>query len=193
MDAGLQVDESRCGRDQRGRAVEESECGDASMRDPRRNGSAACRFPLLQEGDRDGADGRQRHRDLAAKLSRQSHAGERRRRREILDGQRSLSLQRRQRAPGARSSQRRSATSGLRLGTAGARDSNGGQQGHGARCRPAQCLEADDVVLAVPPSTWHNIRFSPGLPRVLRPQMGVNVKYLAGVKRRFWAKSRLVA
>ncbi len=52
-------------------------------------------------------------------------------------------------------------------------------------------LEADDVVLAVPPSTWHNIRFSPGLPRALRPQMGVNVKYLASVKRRFWAKSGL--
>jgi len=52
-------------------------------------------------------------------------------------------------------------------------------------------IEADDVVLAVPPSTWHNIRFSPGLPRALRPQMGVNVKYLAGVKRRFWAKSGL--
>ena len=52
-------------------------------------------------------------------------------------------------------------------------------------------LEADDVVLAVPPTTWHNIRFSPGLPRALRPQMGVNVKYLAGVKRRFWARSGL--
>ncbi|MEO5720697.1 MAG: NAD(P)/FAD-dependent oxidoreductase, partial [Chthoniobacterales bacterium] len=49
-------------------------------------------------------------------------------------------------------------------------------------------LEADDVVLAIPPSTWHNIRFSPALPRVLRPQMGINVKYLARVKSRFWAK-----
>jgi monoamine oxidase len=51
--------------------------------------------------------------------------------------------------------------------------------------------EADDVVLAVPPTTWHNIRFVPGLPRALRPQMGVAVKYLATVKRRFWAKSGL--
>jgi monoamine oxidase len=49
-----------------------------------------------------------------------------------------------------------------------------------------QLIEADDVVLAVPPSTWHNIRFSPKLPRALRPQMGLNVKYLAAVKRRFW-------
>ncbi|HEV3410612.1 MAG TPA: NAD(P)/FAD-dependent oxidoreductase [Chthoniobacterales bacterium] len=51
--------------------------------------------------------------------------------------------------------------------------------------------EADDVVLAVPPSTWHHIRFSPGLPRGLRPQMGVNVKYLAAVNGRFWRKSGL--
>jgi monoamine oxidase len=54
-----------------------------------------------------------------------------------------------------------------------------------------QTYEADHVVLAVPPTTWHNIRFSPGLPRGLKPQMGVAVKYLAGVKRRFWAKSGL--
>ena len=52
-------------------------------------------------------------------------------------------------------------------------------------------FEADDVVLAIPPSTWHNIRFTPPLPRSLRPQMGVNVKYLAGVKGRFWKKHGL--
>lgn len=54
-----------------------------------------------------------------------------------------------------------------------------------------QIFEGDDVVLAVPPSTWHNIRFSPGLPRALRPQMGVNIKYLAAVKKRFWLKRGL--
>jgi monoamine oxidase len=54
-----------------------------------------------------------------------------------------------------------------------------------------QTYEADHVVLAVPPTTWHNIRFSPGLPRALKPQMGVAVKYLAEVKNRFWAKSGL--
>lgn len=54
-----------------------------------------------------------------------------------------------------------------------------------------QLFEVDDVVLAVPPTTWHNIRFSPGLPRALRPQMGVNVKYLATVKGRFWKKDGL--
>lgn len=54
-----------------------------------------------------------------------------------------------------------------------------------------QTYEADHVVLAIPPTTWHNIRFSPGLPRALKPQMGIAVKYLAGVKSRFWAKTGL--
>jgi monoamine oxidase len=51
--------------------------------------------------------------------------------------------------------------------------------------------EGDDVVLAVPPSTWHHIGFNPWLPAALRPQMGVNVKYLAQVRSRFWKKHRL--
>lgn len=46
--------------------------------------------------------------------------------------------------------------------------------------------EADDVVLAVPPSVWDKIRFTPGLPPGLRPQMGQNIKYLAGLDRRYW-------
>ena len=54
-------------------------------------------------------------------------------------------------------------------------------------------LEADDVVLTAPPSTWHNIRFSPRLPGVLRPQMGTSVKYLAAVKTRFWEKDGMSA
>ena len=56
------------------------------------------------------------------------------------------------------------------------------------RCANGEWLEADDVVLTIPPSTWHNIRFSPRLPRALRPQMGTSVKYLAAVKSRFWEK-----
>jgi monoamine oxidase len=46
--------------------------------------------------------------------------------------------------------------------------------------------EADDVVLAVPPSVWDRIRFTPGLPKGLRPQMGQNIKYLAGLDCRYW-------
>ena len=51
--------------------------------------------------------------------------------------------------------------------------------------------EADDVVLAIPPSTWPTIKFSPALPKELVPQMGSNVKYLAVVKSRFWREANL--
>jgi monoamine oxidase len=50
--------------------------------------------------------------------------------------------------------------------------------------------QVDDVVLAVPPSVWHKITFEPPLPRDLQIQMGVNVKYLAVVKQRFWQEAR---
>jgi monoamine oxidase len=53
--------------------------------------------------------------------------------------------------------------------------------------------EADDVVLAVPPSTWRRIAFDPALPCALRPQMGVNVKFLSAVKKRFWEDAKLAA
>jgi len=56
------------------------------------------------------------------------------------------------------------------------------------RCADGELHEAEHVVLTAPPSTWHNIRFSPRLPRVLRPQMGTAVKYLGAVKSRFWLK-----
>lgn len=53
-------------------------------------------------------------------------------------------------------------------------------------CADGRTIEADDVVLTAPPSTWSKIRFSPELPAALRPQMGVNLKYLAAVRSRFW-------
>ncbi len=49
-------------------------------------------------------------------------------------------------------------------------------------------VEADDVVLTVPPTVWHKIRFDPALPADLAPQMGLNVKYLAALKSRFWKR-----
>ncbi len=54
-------------------------------------------------------------------------------------------------------------------------------------------LEADDVVLAVPPSVWHTISIEPELPVALRPQMGVAMKYLAQVQSRFWEQQHLSA
>ena len=50
---------------------------------------------------------------------------------------------------------------------------------------------ADDVVLAIPPSVWSTIKFSPALPKVLDPQMGMNVKFLSVVKSRFWREAKL--
>ena len=78
----------------------------------------------------------------------------------------------------------------LRLGTPVREIDMRGARGI-VRDAAGQTYEADHVVLAVPPTTWHNIRFAPGLPRALRPQMGVAIKYLAHVKGRFWAKSGL--
>lgn len=53
--------------------------------------------------------------------------------------------------------------------------------------------EADDVVLAIPPSVWSTIKFSPGLPAVLNPQMGKNIKYLSVMKERFWRAAGLTS
>ena len=53
-------------------------------------------------------------------------------------------------------------------------------------CRDGRTMEVDDVVLAVPPTTWKKIRINPPLPQMLQPQMGSNVKYLAALKKRFW-------
>lgn len=53
-------------------------------------------------------------------------------------------------------------------------------------CEGGETFEADEAVLAVPPSVWSKIRFSPPLPSALQPQMGTAVKYLAHVRKRFW-------
>lgn len=52
-------------------------------------------------------------------------------------------------------------------------------------------FEADDIVLAVPPSVWNRIAFDPPLPVDLNPQMGTNSKFLAVVKTRFWEQDQL--
>ena len=58
-------------------------------------------------------------------------------------------------------------------------------------CRDGRTIEADDVVLAIPPTTWKKIRFSPAIPDRLNPQMGSNIKYLAAVQKRFWKDHKL--
>lgn len=52
-------------------------------------------------------------------------------------------------------------------------------------------LEADDVILSVPPTVWGKILFRPSLPAGLNPQMGTSVKYLAAVSTRFWLEGGL--
>ncbi len=44
----------------------------------------------------------------------------------------------------------------------------------------------DDVVLAIPPSTWDQIELSPPLPPALRPQMGMATKFLTACTHAFW-------
>jgi monoamine oxidase len=51
-------------------------------------------------------------------------------------------------------------------------------------------VDGEDVVLAVPPSVWNRIAFEPPLPPELNPQMGVAIKFLMAVNRRFWKQSR---
>lgn len=58
-------------------------------------------------------------------------------------------------------------------------------------CRDGRTIECDDVVLAVPPSVWGKIEFVPALPTVLKPQMGVNVKFFSRLKSRFWEDLKL--
>jgi monoamine oxidase len=52
-------------------------------------------------------------------------------------------------------------------------------------------LEADEVVLATPPSLWNRIVFDPPLPTVLAPQMATVIKFLTAVKGRFWQEAKL--
>jgi monoamine oxidase len=58
-------------------------------------------------------------------------------------------------------------------------------------CQTGETLEPDDVVLAIPPSTWGAIRFEPPLPDVLHPQMGHNIKFLISLRDACWEKSDL--
>ena len=51
--------------------------------------------------------------------------------------------------------------------------------------------EADELVLAVPPSVWQKIQIKPALPQTLAPQMGTAVKYLAELKAQFWKDKKL--
>lgn len=49
-----------------------------------------------------------------------------------------------------------------------------------------ETLEADDVVLTVPPSVWSKIAFTPALPGTLTVPMAASTKFLAVVREAVW-------
>ena len=59
------------------------------------------------------------------------------------------------------------------------------------RCQDHSTFEVDDVVLAIPPTTWKKIKFTPDIADAISPQMGDNLKYLAALKSRFWLAKKL--
>jgi monoamine oxidase len=65
-----------------------------------------------------------------------------------------------------------------------------GSAGMQITLRDQRELQYDDVVLAVPPSVWDKIEFSPGLPKPLQPQMGIATKFLAVCEKDFWSPTR---
>lgn len=52
-------------------------------------------------------------------------------------------------------------------------------------------LEGDQVVVAVPPTTWNRIAFDPVLPAHIQPQVGSNIKFLMRLKTECWRRDRL--
>jgi monoamine oxidase len=52
-------------------------------------------------------------------------------------------------------------------------------------------MEADDVILSVPPGTWKRITFTPSFPPQLSPQMANQVKFLSEVRTRFWEQDKV--
>jgi monoamine oxidase len=49
-----------------------------------------------------------------------------------------------------------------------------------------EALEADAVILAIPPSVWQRVRCTPALPADLTPQMGSAIKYIHTLKTPVW-------
>jgi monoamine oxidase len=52
-------------------------------------------------------------------------------------------------------------------------------------------INAEQIILAVPPSVWSKIDINPPIPESLRPRMGTAIKYLSKVQSRFWLKNDL--
>ena len=66
-----------------------------------------------------------------------------------------------------------------------------GSQGVRITLASGEMVGGDDVILAIPPSTWNRIGIEPALPAALTPQMGSNVKYLISLRNAFWRRAKL--
>ncbi len=58
-------------------------------------------------------------------------------------------------------------------------------------CLHRSTMLFDEIVLAIPHSTWKHIQFEPALPGILTPQMGKAVKYISHVGSRFWLDRKM--
>ena len=76
----------------------------------------------------------------------------------------------------------------LGMPAAHVRTSSAGVQ---VRLADGSTIEADQVIVAVPPGTWPRIGFDPVLPAHIAPQIGSNVKFLMRVRSQFWTRARL--
>lgn len=52
-------------------------------------------------------------------------------------------------------------------------------------------LDADDVIVATPPSVWNGMAIDPPLPADLAPQMGTNVLFLMALGSRVWETAHI--
>lgn len=78
----------------------------------------------------------------------------------------------------------------IRLNTPVARIDHG-SKGVQVTLKSGEKVGGDDVILAIPPSTWNRIGLEPALPGTLAPQMGSNVKYLISLRSAFWRRAKL--
>ena len=58
------------------------------------------------------------------------------------------------------------------------------------RLQDGRSFTYHDIVLAVPPSVWSRVEFSPALPAALKPQMGTATKLLSICRDGFWEPTR---
>jgi monoamine oxidase len=64
------------------------------------------------------------------------------------------------------------------------------EDGATVKTNDGRSYDADAVVIAIPPSVWSTVQFSPRLDPSLRPQMGSNVKLLTVIDKPIWEETK---